>query len=1170
MPPGQHPFIDVAVHRQVRARFSRGEGLVLFASDLGDVLWADGEGAGLFGFATPYELMDEWRTIPAIVRRQLQAAASQISGGGGEKSLTLRVASGLRSRTLGVSMIGVALPDGTPALLLTDGNSAEKLDVKTRASRIIRGLGDAGTHVAVLDAAGEYLAASTGMAGLELGADARHGLVEQAATGANGLVKRMIMTGRGQAAAALARLSDEPPLHLLFVVETEPGQAGGAGRRGEDPRASRAEGGGRAEPERSSRAPAVNASANASALAPGRTAEDGPQTPPGSQSSAGNGEASTCPAPGPGAAPQFLFDAAARPVRFVWKIDPECRFSEVSPDFAGAVGPNAADIIGRHFRDVAKVFGFDRDNQISELLQRRDTWSGRTVSWPVQGTGLCVPVDLAALPIYDRAREFQGFRGFGIVRVADAQEDPEAIGLSLTGRPQAGEAAPSEAPSTDQRSSSGASQAADTGGEPLSRPESSATPEERPGEVPEATVDAREDPFRGETPALRIVRPFGRRENDKVIDLDQRRSRTREVLSTGEQQAFREIGARLAKSFGGRPGDDETPEMTGTTEPAPTDAATVAPDETRPPSRPEIQDAPEISVRDEEPPGGDETGPDTAPEEGREAERLEAWRTVGAEDAPRRTASQLPSAFATAGTASAPARLSTEIVDDLPLALLVHDGHAIHYANVEFFQLTGYPDLAALADAGGLAGLFADLAEEISNGAFPGTLQLVRDDDTEIPVHARLQSIQWNGKRALMLSLVPAQEPADGDASLLPLQDNDNVDTRRESGPAGTSPPDDDAARLAALKIEVEELRSILETATDGVVILGEHGDIRSMNRSASALFDYDESEIRGQPFAKLFAHESQRAVMDYLSGLSEHGVASVLNDGREVIGREASGGFLPLFMTIGRLTASNGFCAVMRDITQWKRTEEELRAAKSAAEQANSHKSAFLARVSHEIRTPLNAIIGFSDLMAEQRFGPIGSPRYLEYARDIGRSGKHVLDIVNDLLDISKIEAGEMDVSFAAVALNDTIAEAVSLMQPQANRQRVIIRTSLSSSVPEIVADGRLIKQIALNLLSNAIRFTPAGGQIVVSTAYESNGSVALRIRDTGVGMSQGELEQAMKPFRQVNGSSRPRGDGTGLGLPLTKAMVEANRAEFDIRSAPNEGTLIEISFPSQRVLAD
>jgi signal transduction histidine kinase len=207
--------------------------------------------------------------------------------------------------------------------------------------------------------------------------------------------------------------------------------------------------------------------------------------------------------------------------------------------------------------------------------------------------------------------------------------------------------------------------------------------------------------------------------------------------------------------------------------------------------------------------------------------------------------------------------------------------------------------------------------------------------------------------------------------------------------------------------------------------------------------------------------------------------------------------------------------------------------------------------------------------MMATERLGPIGHQRYVEYANDIGRSGRHVLDIVNDLLDISKIEAGEMELDFAAVGLNETVAEAVSLVQPQANGQRVIIRTALSHAVPPVVADLRSIKQIVLNILANAIRFTPSGGQIVVSTAYEANGNVVLRIRDTGIGMTRSELELAMKPFRQVAGGTRKRGDGTGLGLPLTKAMVDANRAAFSIHSAPNEGTLVEVTFPSPRVLA-
>jgi len=239
-------------------------------------------------------------------------------------------------------------------------------------------------------------------------------------------------------------------------------------------------------------------------------------------------------------------------------------------------------------------------------------------------------------------------------------------------------------------------------------------------------------------------------------------------------------------------------------------------------------------------------------------------------------------------------------------------------------------------------------------------------------------------------------------------------------------------------------------------------------------------------------------------------------------------------------------------------------------AETASEQKSEFLARVSHEIRTPLNAIIGFSDVMIEERFGPIGNDRYRGYLRDINRSGIHVLDLINDLLDISKIEAGKMELTYEAVDLNQLVTETVALLQPQANGERIIIRTSLSRAVPRVVADARSIRQIVLNLVSNAIKFTPANGQVIVSTVYEGNGEVVLRVRDTGMGMSEREIEHAMKPFHQVHVTQDKRGQGTGLGLPLTKALVEANRAYFDLESTPGEGTIAHVHFPTQRVLAD
>ncbi|ANL32874.1 PAS domain-containing sensor histidine kinase [Rhizobium phaseoli] len=865
------------------------------------------------------------------------------------------------------------------------------------------------------------------------------------------------------------------------------------------------------------------------------------------------------PAPAPAAQPAFVFRPNSRATRFVWKIDAEGRFNEVSHEFAEAVGPHASAIIGSAFSDIAALFNLDPDGKLSEALARRDTWSGKTILWPVEGTSLVVPVDLAALPTYTRNRDFDGFRGFGVVRLSDAQEDPLALGLTL-GQDGVDHAAslgpiaePGAEPAHDVEARSEAAAAeppvADANGDEAptaAAPQAEETaPAAETGEETTLETPAR-DNAADEPPALRIVETPNRRFTDKVVQLHS----TGAALTAAEQANFREIAKRL-EAFGAR--NDEP------AAPAPRDAAaeTAAFEESVKPDT--IKDeTPLVDTADNA--SAEEMAPQEAIfENAAEAVREEAEGPAAIEEDEATEGLEETVSQIEVLTSFIPPRvkmtdgLSAGTVDQLPVAVLIHVGDALMHANPEFMRLTGYSSLDALRDVGGIEALLQrrDLEE---NAAGSGTMMLVKADDTLTPVTARLQSVRWEDANALMLALMPVAG---------------KEEARTEAG-RSEARPERMVEKVAKLQVEVEELRSILETATDGVVVIGTEGDIRSMNRSASALFNYDEQETRGKPFVMLFAHESQKAVLDYLHGLSGHGVASVLNDGREVIGREAAGGFVPLFMTMGRLTSSNGYCAVIRDITQWKRTEDELRNAKGAAETANAHKTDFLARVSHEIRTPLNAIIGFSDMMAGERFGPIGHPRYIEYANDIGRSGRHVLDIVNDLLDISKIEAGEMDLDFAAVGLNEAVSEAVALVQPQANGQRVIIRTALSHAVPDVVADLRSIKQIALNILSNAIRFTPSGGQIVVSTSYEANGSVVLRVRDTGVGMTRSELDQAMKPFRQVSSTqSRHRGDGTGLGLPLTKAMVDANRATFSINSAPNEGTLVEITFPSQRVLA-
>ncbi|MGA2124804.1 MAG: histidine kinase dimerization/phospho-acceptor domain-containing protein [Xanthobacteraceae bacterium] len=473
------------------------------------------------------------------------------------------------------------------------------------------------------------------------------------------------------------------------------------------------------------------------------------------------------------------------------------------------------------------------------------------------------------------------------------------------------------------------------------------------------------------------------------------------------------------------------------------------------------------------------------------------------------------------------------IVDRLPVAVLVYRADRLIFASPALLDWTGWADLAEIAAAGGLEVLFTGRDQALPETAdgTGRTLALAHRRGDPLTVDARLFTVPWEDGPALALVLM--RSAGGGVQAAAPPR------------------PDDD----------IQELEAILETATDGVVRVERDGRIISLNRGAEALFGYDSDDLKGHPFIDLFAPESHRTALDYLDGLSLGG--GVPDGGLEVVGRGLNGGQIPLFMTMGRIgEGGDRCCAVFRDMTRWKRVEQDLIGARRQAETASSAKSDFLARISHEIRTPLNAIIGFSEVMMEERFGPLGNDRYRGYLKDIHTSGGHLVSLINDLLDLSKIEAGKVELVFATVDLNTLVKECVALMQPQANRERIIIRISLSSSLPPIVADARSVRQIALNLLSNSIKFTRAGGQVIVSTALGDGGDAILRVRDTGVGMSEQEIATALEPFRQLATSTRWGSGGTGLGLPLTKALAESNGASFKIKSAVDAGTLVEITF--------
>lgn len=754
------------------------------------------------------------------------------------------------------------------------------------------------------------------------------------------------------------------------------------------------------------------------------------------------------------------------PSRFVWQLDADGKFINVSPDLAEGVGNANAARLGEDWAAVVARAGIANTDALFAAVKRRDTWSGVAVLWPIADTDSARPVDLAALPVFDRERNFLGYRGFGVFRdpipfIAKAKPAP------VVETPQAENEQPTENTSEETAAND---------------------------EFPLAHERA-EETANNEPPALEV--------QDRVIRVRTPEDEKRYSLSPKEQTNFREIGRVLTREALEQERERVSRELNRT--------LGIRGEIERDDARPKTHDIPSEDI---------------------------ATPLVRRSEEPAPVLAVAPDLSGVSERA---------LMDRLPLGIAVHRDEKLLYANRALLEWIGLDTIEALENSGGLARIFsgATAPAEDADPTIPRTLAVQGPKGEPIPVETRLLSTPWYGQSALVYVLRRA---------------NAGFDERRETVERA----------LRSAEAATREQQAILDTATDGVLIIDRDGKITGINKSAEALFGFDFAEIQNSSFTMLFAPESHRAAVDYLDKLASNGVASILNDGREVVGRERNGGLIPLFMNLGKVGENNEkFCAVLRDITQWKRAEEELTGARRQAEQASSHKSDFLAKISHEMRTPLNAIIGFAEVMMEERFGPIGSDRYREYLKDIHQSGGHLISLINDLLDLSKIEAGKLELNFASVDLNEVAKQSMSIMQPQANRERIIIRSALADSLPPVVADERSIRQIVLNLLSNSVKFTKPGGQVILSTSLTEKGEVVLRVRDTGIGMSEEEVAAALEPFRQLATSGRDAKEGTGLGLPLTKALVEANRASFQIKSAVNTGTLIEVAFPSTRVLA-
>jgi signal transduction histidine kinase len=364
-------------------------------------------------------------------------------------------------------------------------------------------------------------------------------------------------------------------------------------------------------------------------------------------------------------------------------------------------------------------------------------------------------------------------------------------------------------------------------------------------------------------------------------------------------------------------------------------------------------------------------------------------------------------------------------------------------------------------------------------------------------------------------------------------------------------------------------LSATLDHMEQGLLVLDADRHIKIWNERWLELMDLPRALVDvGRPFAPLMRFAAARG--DYGPGEIEALVAQEI----ELFNRHERR--LTLVRTTGArvvevrraMMPDGSMLITYADITEEKRVEADLRRAKDEAELASRSKTEFLANMSHELRTPLNAIIGFSDILMGQIFGPLGDQRYGDYARDIRDSGLHLLTLINDVLDVSKVEFGKVELIEEAVDIVVIAASCARLMRDRADTAGIRLVQDLASDLPLLQGDSRRLKQILLNLLSNAVKFTPSGGRVAIRAAAGADG-FRLTIEDTGIGIAKQDLDKAMRPFGQIDSRLARKYQGTGLGLPLARSMAELHGGRLEIDSTPGHGTVATLWLPAHRALS-
>ena len=366
------------------------------------------------------------------------------------------------------------------------------------------------------------------------------------------------------------------------------------------------------------------------------------------------------------------------------------------------------------------------------------------------------------------------------------------------------------------------------------------------------------------------------------------------------------------------------------------------------------------------------------------------------------------------------------------------------------------------------------------------------------------------------------------------------------------------------------QLKIALDNMSQGLTLFDAQEKLIIANRRYQEMYRLDDSLVSpGASLSDLVALAVSRG--NYQREIATKAIATrrtaAATGQRQQVRQQQSDG--RIFEVIHQPLPGGGIVSTFTDVTEQEARERALRSARETAEGASRAKSAFLAHMSHELRTPLNAIIGFSELIKGETLGPVGSPRYKEYSGDIHSSGRHLLQLINDVLDISKIEAGKAELHEETVDLGEIIQHCAVLIQPQAQAASLKVTVDVPADLPYLRGDARAVKQVLLNLLSNSVKFTPAGGEVRLSARLGGKRDLELAVSDTGVGMTAADSAKVFEPFYQVQSERTRHHEGTGLGLSLVKGLVEMHGGAVAVQSALKQGTTITATFPAARVLA-